>query len=51
MHQGAAADLLHASTMVALAVADSRVRQATLIDAGLEMALAMAGTAAATSAG
>jgi hypothetical protein len=47
---GAAVDLLHATSMVALGAADPHVRRATLIDAGVETALAMAGTAAATSA-
>ena len=48
---GAAADLLHASTMVALGVLDPRARRAALIEAGLETALGVAGAAAATSAG
>jgi hypothetical protein len=47
---GVAVDLVHASTMVALGVLDPRVRRAALIDAGVEMALAVSGTAAATSA-
>jgi hypothetical protein len=48
---GAAADLLHATTMVALGVVDPRARRAALIDAGVETALAVAGAAAATSPG
>jgi hypothetical protein len=47
---GAAADLVHASTMVALGVVDPRARRAALIDTGVETALALAGIAAATSA-
>jgi hypothetical protein len=46
---GAGVDLLHASTMVALGAVDSRVRRAALIDAGVETALAAAGTAAAAA--
>lgn len=47
---GVAVDLVHASTMVALGVVDPRARRAALIDAAVETALAVAGTAAATSA-
>ena len=42
-------DLVHASTMVALGVLEPRARRAALIDAGVETALAAAGTAAATT--
>jgi hypothetical protein len=49
---GAAADLLHATSMVALGAADPHVRRAALSDAVVETTLAMAGAvAAATSAG
>ena len=46
---GVAVDLVHASTMVALGVLEPRARRAALIDAGVETALAAAGTAAATT--
>jgi hypothetical protein len=46
---GAAADGLHAASMLALARADARVRRAVLADAGIE-ALFAASTAAALSA-
>jgi hypothetical protein len=46
---GAAADGLHAASMLALAGADARVRRAVLADAGIE-ALFAASTAAALSA-
>jgi hypothetical protein len=46
---GAAADLVHASTMVALGVVDPRARRAALIDTGVETALALAGIAAASA--
>jgi hypothetical protein len=49
---GAAVDLLHAGSMVALGAADSRVRRAALSDAAVETALAAVGAwTAAASAG
>ena len=47
---GAAVDLLHASSMVALGGADSRVRRAALTDATVETALAVIGVWAAGAA-
>jgi hypothetical protein len=48
---GAAVDLLHAGSMVALGAVDERVRRSTLTDAAVETALATVGAlAAATSA-
>ncbi len=44
---GAAVDLLHATSMVALGGADKRVRRAALTDASVETALAAIGTWAA----
>ncbi len=40
---GAAADALHAASMIPVAVADSRIRRAALADAALESLLACAG--------
>jgi hypothetical protein len=47
---GAAVDFLHASSMVALGVADGRVRRAALTDACVETALAAIGAWTATPA-
>ena len=44
---GAAVDLLHAGSMVALGTVDERVRRSTLTDAAVETALATAGALAA----
>ncbi len=46
---GAAVDLLHAASMLALGAADRRVRRATFTDAAVETALAAAGAWAAHS--
>ena len=46
---GAAVDLLHATSMVALGAADSHVRRAALSDAAVETTLAMIGAAAAAT--
>ncbi len=46
---GAAVDLLHAASMLALGAIDGRVRRTTFTDAALEMALAAAGAWAAHS--
>lgn len=46
---GVAVDLLHATSMVALGAADSRVRRATLSDAAVETTLAMGGAVAAAT--
>jgi hypothetical protein len=40
---GAAVDVLHASTMVGLAAVDRGARRVALADAGVEVALAIAG--------
>lgn len=45
---GAAVDVLHASTMVALALVDRGARRVALADTGIELALATAGALAAT---
>lgn len=45
---GAAVDVLHASTMVGLALVDRGARRVALADTGVELALAVAGGAAAT---
>ena len=47
---GAAVDLLHATSMMALAVADPHTRHAALTDASVETTLAVAGGWAATTA-
>lgn len=44
---GAAVDVLHASTMVGLALADRGARRVALADTGIELALAAAGGLAA----
>jgi hypothetical protein len=45
---GAAVDVLHASTMVGLALVDRRARRVALADTVIELALAAAGALAAT---
>jgi hypothetical protein len=45
---GAGVDVLHASTMVGLALVDRGARRVALADAGLELALAAAGVLTAT---
>ena len=47
---GAAVDLLHATSMVALGAADRRLRRAALIDAAVEAGLAAAGAWVASAA-
>ena len=44
---GAAIDIVHATSMAGLAMADRRVRRATLTDALIEIAFAAAGLSAA----
>jgi len=48
---GAAVDLVHATSMVALGAVDSHVRRATLTDAAVETTLAMGGAVAAVTTG
>jgi hypothetical protein len=45
---GAGVDVLHASTMVGLALVDRGARRVALADSGIELALAAAGALAAT---